>query len=71
MVYKTDELRIVLILILKVIHAAPVKTSQQKSTKKEKKYNKLMEINRKITLFATTCTLNSELKLFLPVKLFI
>lgn len=71
MVYKTDKLRIVLILILKVIHAAPVKTSQQKSTKKEKKYNKLMEINRKITLFATTCTLNSELKLFLPVKLFI
>lgn len=36
MVYKTDELRIVLILILKVIHAAPVKTSQQKSTKKRK-----------------------------------
>lgn len=36
MVYKTDKLRIVLILILKVIHAATVKTSQQKSTKKRK-----------------------------------
>lgn len=45
--------------------------STKVNKKKEKKYNILMEINRKITLFATTCTLNSELKLFLPVKLFI